>query len=69
MRGPKAWMTEEARQRLQRAIRERLPADVISERFRISPNHARNLARWMGIKLMSLEEFRGCVVAFERTQP
>jgi len=59
MRGPKAWMTEEARQRFERALKERLPADVLAERFRISPNHARNMARARGIKLMGLEEFRG----------
>lgn len=58
-RGPKAWMTPDAQRRLERVLLERLPADVIAERFRISANHARNLARERGIVLMSLEEFRG----------
>lgn len=58
-RGPKAWLTPDARKRLNKALDARLPADVIAARFRISPNHARNLAKERGIKLMRPEEYLG----------
>lgn len=58
-RGPKAWLSPDAMRRLERVLAERLPADVISERFGISPNHARNLARERGIVLMRPEEYLG----------